>query len=122
MFIKKVSAVLKPGAKWIINTGLVAESFLAKFVKEKTYQLDGLTMQINNDYDEWSSCLLTTLTYTKDDRQEIHHFKHYVYTVAEIIRMLGTHHLKTIAIYSATDKTEYKLGGAQLYLVAERIG
>jgi cyclopropane fatty-acyl-phospholipid synthase-like methyltransferase len=33
-FVQKVASVLKPGAKWIINSGLAAESFLAKFKKE----------------------------------------------------------------------------------------
>ena len=75
-FAETVSSHLNQGAKWIINTGLMAESFLAKFVKEKTYELEGLTMKINNEYDEWNSCLLTSLTYTKNDRQEIHRFKH----------------------------------------------
>ncbi|HEV8081876.1 MAG TPA: class I SAM-dependent methyltransferase [Chitinophagaceae bacterium] len=64
-FVQKVSSSLKQGAKWIINSGLMAESFLAKFIKEKKYELPDLIMEINNDYDEWNSCLLTTLTYTK---------------------------------------------------------
>ncbi len=120
-FIQKVAAVLKPGAKWIINTGVLAESFLRNFEAEKKYELEGLTMAIHNDYDVWNSCLLTTLTYTKDDRQEVHHFKHFVYTVAELIRLLAEHQFKTIALYSSTNKTPYMLGDAQVYLVAEKI-
>lgn len=119
-FIQKVAAALKPGAKWIIHSGLMAESFLAKFIKEKTYELPGLTMQINNDYDEWNSCLLTTLTYTKDGKEEVHRFKHHVYTIAEVIRLLDNHHLKTIALYSSTDKETFHLGDAQVYMVAEK--
>lgn len=34
-FIQKVAAALNRGGKWIINSGLMAESFLAKFVKKK---------------------------------------------------------------------------------------
>ncbi len=82
--------------------------------------LGDLTMDINNGYDEWRSCLLTTLTYTKDSLKETKRFKHYVYTVAEIIRLLQRVSLKTIALYSSTDKTEYRVGGAQLFLVAEK--
>jgi cyclopropane fatty-acyl-phospholipid synthase-like methyltransferase len=119
-FVGKVSSSLKQGAKWIINTGLMAESFLAKFTKEKKYELEGLTMEISNDYDEWNSCLLTTLTYTKKGKQEIHRFKHHVYTVAELIRLLEKFNLKTVALYNSTDKTAYKLGDAQLYLVAQK--
>ena len=120
IFVQKVAAALKPGAKWIINSGLMAESFLAKFTKEKTYELPGLTMHINNDYDEWNSCLLTTLTYTKDGKQEVQRFKHHVYTVAEVIRLLNSYHLKTVALYNSTDKTIFHLGDPQAYLVAEK--
>lgn len=120
-FVNKVSTALKHGAKWIINSGLMAESFLAKFTKEKKYELEGLTMEINNDYDEWNSCLLTTLTYTKNGTQEIHQFKHHVYTVAELIRLLQKYNLKTIALYNSTDKTTFKLGDPQLYFVAEKV-
>lgn len=120
-FSEEVSSHLKQGAKWIINTGLIAESFLAKFVKEKKYELEGLTMEINNDYDEWTSCLFTTLTYTRNNKQEVHQFKHHVYTIAEIIRLLGKFNLNTIGLYSSTDKKVFKSGDAQLYLVAEKI-
>ena len=120
-FVQKVAAVLKPGAKWIINTGTVAESFLAKFTAERSYEFDGLTMAIKNDYDVENSCLLSTLTYTKNGQQETHRFKHYVYTVAEIIRLLEKYNLKTTALYGSTNKSAYKLGDGQLYLVAEKI-
>ncbi len=119
-FVQKLAAVLKPGAKWIINTGLAAESFLAKFSKEKKYEFDGLIMEILNEYDEWNSCLLTKLTYTKNGRQEVHQFKHHLYTIAEIIRLLKKFNLETTALYSSTDKTVFRLGDDQVYLVAEK--
>jgi cyclopropane fatty-acyl-phospholipid synthase-like methyltransferase len=119
-FINKVSKTLKQGAKWVINSGLMAESFLPKFIKENKYELPGFTMEINNDYDEWNSCLLTILTYTKDGKQETHRFKHHVYTVAELIRMLDKFELKTIALYNSTKKTTYKLSDVQLFLVVEK--
>ena len=119
-FIQKVAAALKPGAKWIIHSGLMAESFLAKFIKEKKYELPGLTMHINNDYDEWNSCLLTTLTYTKNGKEEVHRFRHHVYTIAEVIRLLNSYRLRTIALYNSTDKETFHLGDAQVYVVAEK--
>ncbi len=120
-FVHKVSASLKQGAIWVINSGVIAEGFLTHFVKEKKYELEGLTMEINNDYDEWNSCLLSTLTYTKDGQQEIQRFKHYVYTIAEIRRLLNKFGLKTIALFSSTDKAEFTFGDPQMYLVAEKM-
>jgi cyclopropane fatty-acyl-phospholipid synthase-like methyltransferase len=119
-FVQKVSSCLKAGAKWVINTGMLAESFLAKFIKEKKYELEGLTMEIYNEYDERKSCLLTRLTYTKNNQQEVHHFKHYVYTLAEVIRLLEMFDLETIAVYNSTNKTEFKLGDVQAFIVAEK--
>jgi hypothetical protein len=50
----------------------------------------------------------------------VHRFKHHVYTVAELIRLLNKFDLKTIALYNSANKAEYKLGDAQIYLVAEK--
>ena len=116
----KVSASLKSGLKWIINTGVLAETFLTKFVKEKKHELPGLTMEIINEYDAWNSCLLITLTYTKDGKQEVHRFKHYVYTVAEIIRLLSKFNLKQLHCIVSTDRKIFELGADQLYLIAEK--
>ncbi|MCC6287942.1 MAG: methyltransferase domain-containing protein [Chitinophagaceae bacterium] len=120
-FIQKVAGALKPGAKWIIHSGLIAESFLAKFSKEEIYELPGLTMQVNNEYDEWNSCLLTTLTYTKNGKEEVHSFKHHVYSIAEVIRWLKRAGLKTTALYNSTNKEVYKLDDMKVYLVAEKM-
>ena len=49
-FVQKVSASLKKGGRWIINTGVVAESFLMNFVQKKNYELPGLIMEISNGY------------------------------------------------------------------------
>lgn len=121
IFIQKVSNLLKPNARWIINSGLMAESFLAKFIKEKTYELLGMRMHINNDYDEWNSCLLTTLTYVKNDKEEVRQFKHHVYTIAETIRMLKNVGFRTTALYNSTNQELYKLGDAEVFLVAEKL-
>ncbi len=122
VFVQKVSSVLTPGGRWLINSGLMAESFLAKFIREKRYELPGLTMDIHNDYDVWNSCLLTSLTYTKNNMQETHRFKHYVHTVEGVVRLLASHGLHTIALYGSTEKTSYALGDDQVYLVAEKTG
>ena len=121
IFIQKVSNLLKPNAKWIINSGLMAESFLAKFIKGKTYELPGMTMCINNNYDEWNSCLLTTLTYVRNGKEEVQQFKHHVYTIGETIRMLKNGGFRTTALYNSTNKESYKLGDVQIFLVAEKL-
>ncbi len=120
VFVGKVAKVLKPGARFVINSGLVAESILVNFPKTGHYVLGDLTMDISNSHSIDESCMATELTYTKAGRVEVHHFKHYVYTLSEIKRLLAKHGLRTIAVYNSTEKDAYQLGDQQMYLVAEK--
>ena len=119
-FVKKVAACLKPGARFIINSGMVAESILAHMPLEKTYVLGDLTMQINNEYILEDSCLVPHLTYTKNGISETHHFKHYVYTIGEIKRLLASYELELIALHSGFQMEPYAIGDPQVYMVCEK--
>ena len=120
VFVEKVANALKPGARFVINSGLIAESILTHFPKTGQYVLGDLTMDICNSYEIGESCMTTELTYTKKGRPETHFFKHYVYTLADIKRLLAKHRLQTIAVYNSTEKLDYQLGDQQMYLVAEK--
>lgn len=119
-FVHNVSAALKPGARFVINSGLVAESILPNFPETGQYVLGDLAMDIRNSYVVGESYMATELTYTKPDRTETHYFKHYVYTLAELKRLLISHRLRTIAVYNSTEKRDYQLGDRQIYLIAEK--
>ena len=119
-FVAKISACLKPGARFVINSGMIAESILTHLPPEKTYVLGDLTMQINNEYIVEDSCLVPRLTYTKNGNSEVHHFKHYVYTIAEIKRLLAAHGLEVVAMHNGFQKELYAVGDPQVFLVCEK--
>ncbi len=120
VFVEKVANALKPGARFVINSGLVAESILANFPLTKHYVLGDLTMDIRNSYVMEESYMATELLYTKAGRSEKHYFKHYVYTLSEIRRLLAMHGLRIIALYNSTEKLPYQLADPQLYMVAQK--
>ncbi|MBD2753233.1 SAM-dependent methyltransferase [Spirosoma validum] len=120
VFVKKVANALKPGARFVINSGLVAESILPNFPHTGHYLLGDLIMDIRNSYVVGDSYMATEITYTKADRTEVHYFKHYVYTLSEVKRLLNKYGLRTIAVYNSTEKTDYQLGDQQMYLIAEK--
>ncbi len=120
VFVGNVANTLKAGARFVINSGMVAESVLSHFPKTGHYVLGDLTMDLRNNYAVGESCMLTEITYTKANRSEVHHFKHYVYTLAQIKRLLAQHNLQTIAVYKSTDELDYQLGDQQMYLVAQK--
>lgn len=120
VFVTNVASALKPGGRFVINSGMVAESILTHFPLTNRYVLGDLTMDILNSYEAEDSCMVTKLTYTKADRLEKHYFKHYVYTLAEIKRLLADCGLHTIAVFNSPAKMKYQLGDQQMYLVAEK--
>ena len=120
VFVGKVAKALKPDARFVVNSGVVAESILTHFPETGHYELGDLTMDIRNSYVVGESYMATELTYTKAERTEVHRFKHYVYTLSEIKRLLTKHGLRTVAVYHSTEMMNYQLGDQQMYLVAEK--
>jgi cyclopropane fatty-acyl-phospholipid synthase-like methyltransferase len=121
LFVKKVASCLKTGARFIINSGMLAESILKNIPAEKTYVLDNLSMQVNNEYVVGDSYMISHLTYKKNDLVEKHDYKHYVYTVGELGRLLNTFGLKIVAIYSNIEKSIYEYGSQQAFIVSEKM-
>ena len=123
IFVEKVSSSLETGSKFIINSGMIAESILPNFVKyseNKTYTVGNITMEITNVYHVEDSFMISNLLYTQNGRTEEHSFKHYVFTLGEVKRLLKLYGLNTIATYNSTSKEAYKLGDQQVYIVAEK--
>lgn len=120
LFVEKLSAGLETGARFIINSGMIAESILPNFSKNKSFAFDNITMDITNSYEVDDSYMVSTIVYTKETRKEEHSFKHYVFTLGEVKRLLQLYGLITIATYSSPSKAVYTLGDQQIYIVAEK--
>lgn len=102
---------------------MIAESILSNFLnysKNKSYNVGNITMEVTNIYNVEDSYMISNLLYTKENKTEEHSFKHYVFTLGEVKRLLKLYGLSTIATYSSTSKEEYNLGDQQVYIVAKK--
>jgi SAM-dependent methyltransferase len=120
-FVAALAGALKPGARFVLQTGITAESILPNYVEREWYRVDGVTMLIANEYDVAHSCLDTAYSFLKDGRTETAESTHWVYTTAELVRMLGRHSLETKALYAGLDRAAYRLGSHYLCLVSLRL-
>ncbi len=122
-FVEKVSSSLEIGAKFIINSGMIAESVLPNFssYQNKSYTVENITMIVTNIYNVEDSYMISNLLLSKEGKSEEHSFKHFVFTLGEVKRLLKLVGLKTIATYGSLSKEEYKLGDQQIYIVAEKV-
>ena len=118
-FVAAVGRALKPGGMFVLQTGVAAESILPTFQEREWYRCGDVVMLIANEYDAFHSCLDTTYTFLRDGKSETGESTHWVYTAAEIQRMLAQHGLETRALYAGLDRAPFHLGAPTLYLVAQ---
>ncbi len=127
VFIEKVSASLEKGAKFIINYTMLAESILPSFKEDvhqamcDSYLIGDITKNTYNTYDVDEGCIIIDILYSKNNKREDHIYKHYIYTLSEIKRLLKQCGLNIIATYNATSKTSFKFGDMVIYIVAEKM-
>ncbi len=119
-FVASVAAALKPGGRWLLDTGAVAESILANLKPELVYTIGEIGFHVQNEYLAAESCLHSTFTFTKNGASETREIWHWVFTVGEIRRMLAAAGLRTVATYSSLTREPYQLGSHYLYLVCEK--
>lgn len=123
VFVGKVASALEPGAKFIINSGMTAESILPnlqKYGEHNVYNVGNIRMEIKNTYHVEDSFMVSELLFTKEGETKQDAFKHYVFTLAEVKRLLKSVGLSTLLTYSSVTKEAYKLGDPQVYIVAQK--
>ncbi|MGA9996170.1 MAG: class I SAM-dependent methyltransferase [Pyrinomonadaceae bacterium] len=117
-FLHAVSRTLKPGARFLLETGATAESLLPHFAEHRRYEVGAITMLIDNRYDHESGRLYTDYTFTRDGREEKKPGSQRVYTYRELCRMLEAAGFQNCVGSSSPDGEPFKLGAQRLYLSA----
>ncbi|MEO6837961.1 MAG: hypothetical protein ABI185_06210 [Ginsengibacter sp.] len=77
-------------------------------------------MDVTNVYHVEDSYMVSNLLYTKEDKTEEHSYKHYVFTLGGVKRLLKLYGLHTIATYRSTFREAYKIGDQQVYIVNQK--
>jgi SAM-dependent methyltransferase len=119
-FVRAVSGALKPGGRFVVETGCVAESLLPNLKERAWYQVDDILFAIQNRYQADVSCLETEATFVRNGKTEMRKWWHWVYTVGEIRRMLGQAGFEISGLFSGPDGQAYKAGSQELILIAEK--
>jgi len=119
-FVRAVAGALKPGGKFVIETGMAAESILSNVKEREWWQVDDILFAVENRYQADVSCLETEATFVRNGKTEVRKWWHWVYTVGEIRRLLGQAGLEISGLFSGPDGQPYKAGSPDLILVAEK--
>jgi SAM-dependent methyltransferase len=119
-FLSRVASALRPGARLVIDASIAADTLLPHFEQRAWYEAGGIYFLIENDYAFAESRLDTTCTFLWPGQKEVRRFSHFVYTVAEIRRMLAAAGLTTAALYAGLDRKPLDSAARMVIVVAQR--
>jgi SAM-dependent methyltransferase len=119
-FLVGVARALKPGARFLIETGMAAESIIKKFEEEASHQIQDILLTIKEQYVAEESCIDTEYVFERDGKTESRMAKHWIYTAAEIRRMLERAGFEVLNLYGSLKCEPFLLGSDELYLIARR--
>lgn len=120
-FFTSLSKALKPGGRFLLESGMAAESILPNLKDREWFKLDDATLLIENRYHASNSCLETEYTFLQNGRTETRRSWHWVFTTSEIQRMLEHAELRTMEFYASLEGKPFKLGLPRLFLLGDKV-
>lgn len=118
-FLQAISRTLKPRARFIVETGMAAESVLPDFEEQSCHELGDLSLTINERYVAEESCIDSEYIFERDGKKETRVAREWIYTVAETRRMLSGAGFEVLNLYGTLQRGPYRLGSRELFIVSE---
>jgi SAM-dependent methyltransferase len=119
-FLKAVAAALKPGAKFILDTGALMEGILFSFQERNWYQIGNIKFLRNARYDPPSSRIETEYTLIRDGQTETKSALHRIFTYRELCELVTNAGFTDVHGYGGLNREPFVLGSKRLLLVATR--
>jgi len=118
-FLAGVARALKPGARFVLETGMAAESILPDFEEQTCHQIGDINVITRERYNAAESCIYSEYILERAGKSESRFARHWIYTSAEIQRMLQRAGLEILELYGSLKFEPYKLGCQELFVVSE---
>jgi SAM-dependent methyltransferase len=119
-FLSAIARALKPGGRFVIETGMAAESILPGLLKTRWFKAGDIFMLSQNQYHPAEGRLDIEYTFIQDGKVETRPTASYTFTVAEMCRMHAEAGLETIELLGSTAGEPFQLGSPRLILISEK--
>ena len=121
VFVGRVADALKPGGRFVVDAASVAEHLLPKLPGREWFELDDILFLEDHRYLAEESCLETEATFIRNGVSETHTWWHWIFTAAEIRRMLENAGLTVVHLFGGLDEQPFAVGNP-LVVVTEKRG
>jgi SAM-dependent methyltransferase len=119
-FLRGVAGALKPGGRFLLDTGIVAEALLPILQERTWYECGGIVMLIHNQYQPASSRLHTELSFVHDGQVEKRPISQRVYTYRELVGLLEQAGFSRCEAFGSLTGEPYRFKAPRSLLVAEK--
>lgn len=119
-FVQAISRALKPGARFVLDSGMTAESILPNLREREWQQFEDILFLEENRYHAAEGCLETTYTFVRGGERLTRTGLHWIYTIREIRSLLAEAGLAAEAQCSNLDGAPFRAGLPYLILVARK--
>ncbi|HEY9733852.1 MAG TPA: class I SAM-dependent methyltransferase [Drouetiella sp.] len=115
-----LSNSVRAGGKVVIDSSMLAETFLVNGAEREWLRVGDMLMLIENHYDVRESCVRTDYTFIRDGKQESRQATHWIYTSGEVCSMLSKAGFKVRDLFGSLQFDAFELGSERMLLVAEK--
>jgi SAM-dependent methyltransferase len=119
-FLKAVARTLRPGARFVLETGYVAEILFPSLQLRAWYPSGEMYVLADRRYDPSEGRLHVEYIFLSDRGIERRAMSARVYTYQEVVRLLEEAGFTRIEGYSSLAREPFRLGSSRLLLVATR--
>jgi SAM-dependent methyltransferase len=121
-FLGAVAGALKPGGRFLLDLGWIAESRFPNFVVEREIEAGGVRFSAHNAYDPITAHVESRYTLMKGGTKEERTALQRVYAANEVLRLLSNVGFEGFQCYGSQAGEPFVLGSPRLLLICSRAG
>jgi SAM-dependent methyltransferase len=120
-FLAAVARTLRPGGRLAIDYGQTAESILPRSIEaNQVAEIGGFRFEEDTRYDPLTSRIENRFRISRDGRTETKLASQRVYTLSQVIGLLGTAGFELRSYFGSPAEEPFALGSPRLLIVAEK--
>jgi SAM-dependent methyltransferase len=121
-FLKAVARALRPGARFILDTGYVAEALFPSLQERGWYEVGDMLILAHRRYDPPTGRLHVEYVMVREGEVERRSMSARLYSYREVLRLLEAAGFTDVQGYSSLAREPFRLGSSRLLMAATKGG